>query len=171
MDHHTPRGMTRSRIVWVVAVATLAIAVTAGATSAGAATPAPAGRDAAATEAKGDRLVRRFLDLLQAGDLPGLRAFLSPAFQLQRADGSFVNKAEYLKAPAKVESYEIDNLRVTRRGSVIVARYDLVIDSTINGVQQSSDPAPRLSAFTKGNDGWQIVAHANFNSPATEPAQ
>ena len=65
-----------------------------------------------------------------------------------------------------VEAYQIDNLRATRAGNVIVARYDLVVDSTINGQKQSTTPAPRLSVFVKGPKGWQIAAHANFNPPA-----
>jgi hypothetical protein len=45
------------------------------------------------------------------------------------------------------------------------------VQSTINGQQQSNDPAPRLSVFEKGSKGWQIVAHANFNVPAEAPTQ
>ena len=53
---------------------------------------------------------------------------------------------------------------------MIVARYDLVADVTIDGVKQSTNPAPRLAVFVKAKDGWQIVAYANFNVPAAEPA-
>ena len=138
-------------------------------------------RDASATTQKGTELVEKFFDLIKDGDADGLAKFLSPAFQLQRADGSFVTKDEYVADPAKVESYEIDNLQATKAGNVIVVRYDVVADVTIDGVQQSQDPAPRLSVFAKGKKGYQIVAHANFNvpeettpttaSPTTEPPE
>lgn len=147
---------------------TIALAISAVATL-GAASSANAEASRApsrSTRTQGEKLADQFLGLLKDKDAAGLRRFLSPAFQLQRADGTFANKAEYLKAPAVVESYEIDNLRATRAGSVIVARYDLVVDATIDGQPQSTAPAPRLSAFVKGSKGWQIVAHANFNTPA-----
>jgi hypothetical protein len=135
------------------------------------ATPVAAHRASGSDAAKGRELVERFFDLLQDQDLAGLRRFLSPAFQLQRANGTFANKAEYLEEPAVVESYELRDLRVTRDGKVIVARYDVVADVTIDGQPQSTEPAPRLSVFTKGGRRWQILAHANFNVPAEEPAQ
>ena len=60
---------------------------------------------------------------------------------------------------------------MTRTGKVIVVRYDVAAVVTINGVQQSRDPAPRLSVFVEGKKGWQMVAHANFNVAAQEPQQ
>jgi Domain of unknown function (DUF4440) len=146
---------------------TIAIAISAAATLgfASSADAEPARAPAGSRQTDGAKLADQFLELLRDKDAAGLRRFLSPAFQLQRADGTFATKAEYLKAPAVVEAYQIDNLRATRSGSVIVARYDLVVDSTIDGQKQSTAPAPRLSVFVKGPKGWQIVAHANFNTP------
>ena len=129
------------------------------------AAPGSAPRDASATTQKGTELVERFLDLLEDGDTDGLEKFLSSAFQIQRADGSYLTKDEYVADPAQVESYEIDNLQATKSGNVIVVRYDLIADVTIDGVQQSQDPAPRLSVFAKSKRGYQMVAHANFNVP------
>jgi hypothetical protein len=156
---------SRRRVTRALTVAlALSAVVTLGAASSATADVghAPSG----STQTQGEKLADQFLRVVKDKDAAGLRAFLSPAFQLQRADGTFANKAEYLKAPAVVESYEIDNLRATRAGNVIVARYDLIIDSTIDGQPQSTSPAPRLSTFVKGPKGWQIVAHANFNTPA-----
>ena len=130
--------------------------------------PAAAPRDASAETQKGTELVEEFFNLLLDEDEKGLAKFLSPAFQIQRADGSYLNRDEYLEAPAKVESYEIEDLRATKTGGVYVVRYDVVADVTIDGVQQSNAPAPRLSVFVKGKGGWQIVAHANFNVPEDE---
>jgi len=114
---------------------------------------------------KAEELVTEFFDLVAVdADPADLKAFLSPAFILQRADGSFADKAAYLEDPSIVESYEITDLQATRTGPVIVARYTVVVDSTIGGRKQATDPAPRLSVFVKGKDGWQIVAHSNFNS-------
>jgi len=159
--------MTRpTRALAALAITAAALVLAVPAAGAG----APAG-PTSSTEAKGRDLANRFLELLEAKDAAGLRRFLSPAFQLQRADGSYANKVEYLRAPAIVESHEIDDLRVTRTGDVIVARFDLVVDATIDGQPQSTEPAPRLATFRKGAHGWQLVSYANFNVPAAEPRQ
>ena len=47
---------------------------------------------AASTTAQGTTLVKRFFDLLTKQDKGGLQKFLSPAFQLQGADGGFLDK-------------------------------------------------------------------------------
>jgi hypothetical protein len=142
----------------------------------GALVAAPASNAAGATsdEAQGQKLVERFLDALHPDasgevDVAELKKFLSSAWVLQRANGTSSTKPAYLEAPALVESYEIQNLDVSRDGPVLVARYEVVVDSTINGQPQSSNPAPRLSVFFKGPKGWQMVAHANFNELVEAP--
>ena len=119
--------------------------------------------------AEGTELVERFFDLLVDGDIGEMAKLLSPAFQLQGADGGFLTEDEFLQSPPEIESYEIDNIQVTRAGNVLVARYDVTAVVTIDGVAQSRDPAPRLSVFMKVKKRWQMVAHANFNVPAEEP--
>jgi hypothetical protein len=154
---------TRRAALLVLAAVSLAVPA-AGAWAA----PSVSPRDASAETQKGTELAEEFLNLLQDEDEKGLAKFLSPAFQIQRADGSYLNREEYLEAPAKVEFYEIEDLRATKTGNVYVVRYDLIADVTIDGVQQSTAPAPRLSVFVKGKGGWQIAAHANFNVPEAE---
>ena len=151
----------------LVALGLLAASLASTGAVAAAATPT----SSTATETRARNLADRFLKLLEAKDLNGLQRFLSPAFQLQRADGTYANKAEYLRKPAIVESHEIDNVRATRVDGIIVTRFDLVVDATIDGKPQSTAPAPRLAIFRKGPDGWQLVAYANFNTPAAEPPQ
>jgi len=148
-----------------------AVIALAGGSSVAAAAPNIVSRDAASDTAKGTKLVERFFDLLVDGDGAELEKFLSPAFQLQGADGGFLTKADFLDDPPEVESYELDELRVTRMGDVIVVRYDVTAVVTIDGTPQSRDPAPRLSVFTKSKKRWQLVAHANFNVPEATPQQ
>jgi hypothetical protein len=124
--------------------------------------------DASADTQKGTELVEKFFTIIKDQDLKALEKFLSPAFQIQRADGSYLTKDEYLENPAKVESFELSGFQVTRAGKTLIVRYDSAADVTIDGVQQSTDPAPRLSVFVKSKKRWQIVAHANFNVPAEE---
>jgi hypothetical protein len=124
-----------------------------------------------ANTVKGTALVEQFFDRLQERDAAGLAKFLSPAFLLQGADGGVLDRDDFLANPSQVESYDLSNVRVTRTGKVIVTRYDVAAVVTINGVPQSRAPAPRLSVFVKGKDGWQMVAHANFNVAAPSTGQ
>jgi hypothetical protein len=132
---------------------------------------ASAATGADADTAKGTALVARFFDLLKARDSTGLEKFLSPAFQLQGADGGYLGRDEFLANPSQVQSYDLSNVRVTHTGDVVVTRYDVAAVVTINGVPQARAPAPRLSVFTKGKHGWQMVAHANFNVAAPSTSQ
>jgi Domain of unknown function (DUF4440) len=138
--------------------------------AAGASHGAPRGAPAEPT-AKGTALVTRFFDQLESGDTAKLERLLSPAFQLQGADGGYLDKEEFLADPPSVESFEISNVQATRVGKVIVVRYDVEAVVTIDGVPQERAPAPRLSVFVQGKQGWQLVAHANFNVPVEEPQQ
>jgi len=153
-----------------LAVAALSIGVgslgSAAATLATATPAAATGSTANAPTAKGTALVAQFFDLLKAGDTKGLEQFLSTAFLLQGADGGVLDKAAFVANPSKVASYALTNVRVTRTGSVLVARYDVAATVTINGVEQARAPAPRLSVFVKDKNRWQMVAHANFNVAA-----
>jgi hypothetical protein len=105
----------------------------------------------------------RFFKLVQAGDTAGLKKFVSPAFQLERADGSGSNKSDYLANLPTVQSFELSDFAASRSGSVIVVRYLADATGVVNGKPYSPGPAPRLSVFTRNGDRWQIVAHANFN--------
>lgn len=122
----------------------------------------------AADQKLATRLVGTFFTLLHEEDAAGLAAFLSPAFQLQRPDGSGVDKAGYLASPAKVDAYAISGLTATRAGDTVVARYLVTASETVNGQVFKKDPAPRLSVFKKNgrSHAWQLLAHANFNAVA-----
>ncbi|HXY95007.1 MAG TPA: nuclear transport factor 2 family protein [Acidimicrobiia bacterium] len=131
----------------------------------------PAGAAEDADTSKGTELVQRFFDLLQAGNVAGLGKLLSPAFQIQGADGGYLTKQRFLANPSKVASYTLSNVRATRAGAALVVGYDVAAVVTINGVQLARDPAPRLSVFIKGKNGWQLLAHANFNVAAAQPPE
>lgn len=108
-------------------------------------------------------LVVKFFELIQDGDVAGLRTFLSPAFQVERADGSGAGKTAYLQDLATVRKFRITNLKATRAGATLVARYNATVEGLVNGKPYTPGPAPRLSVFQKTGRGWQLIAHANFN--------
>lgn len=128
-------------------------------------TPSATAERTAQNDRLAQRLSARFFTLLKTENARGLDAFLSPAFQLQRADGSSANKRQYLRNPAKVESFRISRVVGTRSGDTLVARYWVVTSETIDGQVYAKAAVPRLSTFQLTKRGWRLIAHANFNAP------
>lgn len=120
-------------------------------------------RDRSATVV-GARLSRKFLTLLQDKDAAGLRSFLSPAFQLQRANGSGATKAEYLKDLPSIGEFTLTNAVGTLQGDTLVVRYEANVEGVVDGYGYSPGPAPRISTFNRSGGRWQLVSHANFNA-------
>ena len=120
-------------------------------------------RDAPSTTTTATQLVNRFFTLIQNRDVKGLNQFLSPAFQIERADGSGGTKTQYLSALPTITSFSVSNVVATQTGSVLVVTYLATIQGVVNGKTPTPGPAPRLSVFTRQGSGWRIVAHANFN--------
>ena len=113
--------------------------------------------------AKATQLVDRFFVLLAHKDRAGLQSFLSPGFQVQRADGSGAEKRDYLANLATINKFQITQLRATRAGATLVVRYLAQIEGSVNGKPYTPGPAPRLSVFVWNGKRWQLAAHANFN--------
>jgi Domain of unknown function (DUF4440) len=122
--------------------------------------PAPRLTDPQATASP---LVTRFFNLIEHNDVKGLQRLLSPAFQLERADGSGGTKAEYLANLPTITKFSISGVAATQTGSVLIARYQATIEGVVNGRPATPGPAPRLSVFSRSGKTWRLVAHANFN--------
>lgn len=112
-------------------------------------------------------LASEFLLLLEAENKPGLKRFLDSAFLLQRGDGSYLNKKEYLANPSIVDSYKIRNIVATRKGDVRVIRFEANTVQTVNGRPVPGGWIPRLSTFVKSGGKWTLISHANFLLPPT----
>lgn len=157
------RSRTAAVLVAVTVCATLAL--TAGPATAApksAATPAPVLKKPAV---EGRKLAARFLTLLKGTSTPALKAFLSPAFLLQRADGTSATRAEYLKAVTNVKSFVITDVKATQQGGTLAVRYTAETDQIVDGVAYKKTPAPRLSTFVWNGRAWTLMSHANFNTP------
>ncbi len=148
----------RLRVLLFVGLLLITFGCTQAADSA--ASPAPSLADPTAAA---QPLVNRFFDLLHDNDVPGLQGFLSPAFQVARADGSGAAKAEYLTKLATVNSYTITNLTATQDGNVLVARYLATVEGLVDGKPYTPGPAPRLSVFVWNGSDWLLAGHSNFN--------
>jgi hypothetical protein len=119
-------------------------------------------------QATGRELATKFLTILQSGDRTALDAFLDPAFQLQRADGSGADKAQYLENPAKVKSFTLGKeLSAALDGDALTVRWSVIGNVTINGKEIGKGEAPRLSTFLWHDGSWHLLSHANFAMPAS----
>jgi hypothetical protein len=141
------------------ALATLALVVpTANAA------PRPSSPEMAGKNVSDTVLASEFLRILKADDQTALARFLSPQFLLQRPDGTYITRDQYLLNPSRVEDYTVTDVVGTRTGNVRVIRYTVNTTQFQNGQQITQDPVPRISTYVWRGGAWRIVAHANFAS-------
>jgi len=113
-------------------------------------------------DASDEELAAEFCRLLKEKDVAGLEAFLSPHFLLQRSDGHFMTKEDYIKAPARIDDFVVTDVVGQRVDNVRVIRYMLSAMEAIDGVWLTKDPMPRISTFHWNGERWQLLSHANF---------
>ncbi len=166
MTYRPPMRRTTPLLLALALAVPLAAAVPAQAAQA---TERATAEQQAANLKLGTQLVDRFWSLIVAGDVDDLRPFLSPAFQVQRANGSGQNRNQYLAAFADsttvVSDFALSKLRVTRAGGVLVARYVSQTTQMISGTEYATAPAPRIATFVQTPTGWRMTSNANFNAP------
>jgi hypothetical protein len=119
-------------------------------------------------DAVGLEVATEYVTLLQENDLPGLQAFISDAFIIQRADGSTATKSDYLTKLPQIGPFEIGDVTARQAGSTLVVRWTITVQEVINGSTYNTAPAPRLSTFAWNDGRWQLTSHANFNAPASD---
>ncbi len=120
--------------------------------------------DAQCPAALAQRLIGRWFRALQTEDHEALERLLAPEFQLVRANGTVLDRDEYLANPASISDYDLGPLTTTLDGATLVVTYNVAVDSTLDGVLQPTAPAPRLTVFTRHDGQWLLSAHANFNA-------
>jgi hypothetical protein len=54
---------------------------------------------------------------------------------------------------------------VTSSDNTLVVTYQASANEVIGGKKFRRGFSPRLSVFVRGPKGWQILGHANFNTP------
>jgi ketosteroid isomerase-like protein len=123
--------------------------------------PARAEDDPAAT-------AKAAIDAFIGGIIEGAEALaplLAPEFQMMRASGTGYGREDYLESGigtvAIKPGFSAEEIVATRDGDILVARYMLVVDETVDG-NPVSKRAPRISVFRRIDDVWKIVSHANF---------
>ena len=144
----------------VAALITAVALLTASAGTTAASRPVPKLTSPTATA---KMLVTKYFTLLKNGDIQGLRQFIAPGFQVQRADGSADGKAAYLTKLPSIDRFVLTRVVGTQAYGTLVARYYSRVEGTINGKPYTPGPAPRLSTFSWSGTAWQLSSHANFN--------
>lgn len=98
-------------------------------------------------------------------------AILAPEYQIMRANGVGYDSKGYIANVGRVSAapdFSHEDLVVTRDDDIMVVRYFLRINETIDGAEVKRR-APRLTVFRNIGGAWKAVAHANFG--ATAPPQ
>ena len=110
------------------------------------------------------RLLVQFTEAVLAGP-ETLAPILAPEYQIMRTNGVGYDRDGYLNRGAGTVSAQPDfsheDLVVTAADDVLVVRYFLRIDETIDG-KPVKKRAPRLTVFRKIGDVWKVVSHSNF---------
>lgn len=124
------------------------------------ATPAAADNETDTARA----LLTAFVDGVIAGP-DAVAPLLAPEYQIMRSNGVGYDRDGYINRGAGTvrarPNYSLGDLVATTGGDVMVVRYILQIDETIDG-KTITRRAPRLTAFRKIGGDWKVSAHANF---------
>jgi len=111
-------------------------------------------------------VLESWIDAIVSGDPAVVEKVLAPEFQVLRSDGTGHVKSSYLKAiPQQRVRPKISDIVATRSGDVMVVRYRLETDQTVQG-KDVKGISPRLSVFRRTAGKWLISAHANFSALA-----
>jgi hypothetical protein len=128
------------------------------------AAPRPSSPEMANKNVSDTVLASEFLRILEAKDQTALARFLSADFLLQRPDGTYLTRDQYLLNPARVDQFNVTDVVGTRTGNVRVVRYTVNTIQFHDGQQITQDPVPRISTYVWRGGAWRIVAHANFSA-------
>ena len=96
-----------------------------------------------------------------------LAPLLAPEYQIMRGNGVGYDRDGYLNRGVGTVSaapdFSHEDIVVTRHDDMMVVRYYLRIDETIQG-KPIKKRAPRLTVFRMIDGVWKVVAHANFGT-------
>lgn len=115
-----------------------------------------------ASTAAAHQAVTAFVGAVSSADVAALQAILAPEFQIMRANGVGYDREGYIASELPtIGEWRHEDLVATAAGDLLVARYELVADGTLDSTPMVRR-APRLTVFRRDGDRWLVVAHANF---------
>ncbi len=126
-------------------------------------TTAPADADEALTETARAQISAFVEGVISGPD--AVAPLLAPEFQIMRSNGIGYDRAGYVgRGAGSVNArprYGLADIVATADGDLLVTRYFLEIEETIDG-KSVTKRAPRLTVFRKFGDAWKVSAHGNF---------
>jgi hypothetical protein len=109
-------------------------------------------------------LISSFVEAVIAGP-DKVAPLLAPEYQIMRSNGVGYDRAGYIGRGAgsvrAQRNYAYDDVVVTKADDILVVRYFLRIEETIDG-KAITRRTPRLTVFRKISNEWKITAHSNF---------
>ena len=127
---------------------------------------APAPKRLANPDTTATQLLNRFFGALQADDAARMGALLSPAWMIQRANGTWATRDQYVAAMPDVRQYQIVDVMARYAAPTLVVRSRTATQEVnASGAMVTSPLAPRFSTFTWQDGRWRMTSHANFNPP------
>lgn len=155
--------MTRPRSMTLVGVAGLAaLAALAAATPALGATPAP--KTLSNPTKTCQQLTARFQQYLAPGQDAKLAKFVSPAFVIERNDGTGDSWPTYLKNHPTFTGWNIA-VETAKFASPVISCVALTSTTqVVNGASVVSVPTENLSTYAWQAGMWRITSYARFNS-------
>lgn len=138
------------------------VALVVTAAPAAAATPQQTLRDRSAS---GLELMTAYSDLLVAKDTRALGRMISPAFIIQRTDGSWAGRKGYLRRLPDLRGFTFAEAVERRHGRILTVRMTATSVLFINGAEYRPDPSPLMGVWQWQGNRWQLVAQGNFNLP------
>lgn len=107
---------------------------------------------------------------LMTGDAGTVRPLLAPEFQIMRSNGAGYGREDYLaRSLPRIETPPVfDDVVVTRNGDIVVVRLRIGIEEYLDGMKAES-VFPHLFVFRVTDEGWQVIAAANFARLESRP--
>lgn len=118
-------------------------------------------------DATATQLLNRFFAAIVADDAARLGRILSPAWMIQRANGTWATRDQYLADMPDVRQYQIIDVTARYAAPALVVRSRTSTqEPNAAGALVASPLAPRLSTFVWSRGRWHMTTQANFNPPA-----
>jgi hypothetical protein len=117
-----------------------------------------------ATANDGEKMEKQMWDDIRAENWTAVESKIADGFQSVHPDGARdrTNEISLIKN-LNVGQVEFNDFRSTVNGENIVVTYLISVQETIDLERLPTKPAPRLSVWKKGAEGWQWICHANLN--------
>jgi hypothetical protein len=111
----------------------------------------------------GEKLEKQIWEEIKAKDWKAVEGKIAEGFQSVHPDGARDRGDEIsLIKNLNVGQIALSDFKSTTEGDNIVVTYLISAQETIDLERLPTKPAPRVSVWKKGPNGWQWICHANL---------